>query len=230
MDSEKAYSVSFFDDLRPDCEIPLEEIQQGRKRNMGAISAWAWGLSRMADALEKIDLADSGKLAVAGHSRLGKTALWAGASDERFKLVISNNSGHAGAALSRRNFGEDLTSLWMIRSNWFCGNMVRYAGLEDELPIDQHQLLAAIAPRALYVASSSKDVVADFRGEYLSAYHASKIWRHYGMEGVSSPDMPPENTPVGGMVRYHVKTGFHSMTLYDWEQYCSFADCLFRNK
>lgn len=220
----------FYDDLRPDCEVALEELQQGRKRNMGAISAWAWGLSRMADALEKIDLVDTRSLAVAGHSRLGKTALWAGANDERFKLVISNNSGNGGAALARRNFGEDLTSLWMIRSNWFCDNMVRYAGLEDELPVDQHQLLALTAPRGLYVASSSQDYTADFKGEYLSAYHASKIWRHYGMEGVDSPELPPENTPVGGMVHYHIKTGPHSMTLYDWEQYINFADELFKGK
>ena len=218
----------FYDDLRPDCEVSLEELKEGRKRNMGAISAWAWGLSRMADALETIDLVDSTRLAVAGHSRLGKAALWAGANDTRFKLVISNNSGHGGATLSRRNFGESLTALWMLRSNWFCENMVRYAGLEDELPIDQHQLLALMAPRALYVASSSKDFVADFKGEYLSAFHASKIWHHYGMEGVTSPEMPPENAPTGGMVRYHVKTGPRSMTLYDWEQYCSFADEVFR--
>ena len=217
----------FYDDLRSDCEVDLAELKAGRHRNFGGISAWAWGLSRMADALEQTGLVDASKIAVAGHSRLGKTALWAGANDTRFKLVISNNSGHAGAALSRRNIGESLTGLWLIRSNWFCDNMVRYAGLEDELPVDQHQLLALIAPRALHVASSSKDVVADPRGEYLSAFHASKIWRLYGFKGLESPEQPPENTVCGDGVRYHVKTGSHSMTLWDWEQYFDTADKVF---
>ncbi|MBR2373098.1 MAG: hypothetical protein IKA87_02595, partial [Lentisphaeria bacterium] len=131
----------FYDDLRPDCEVDLAELKAGRKRNIGAISAWAWGLSRMVDALELTGLVDCTKVAVAGHSRLGKTALWAGANDERFKLVIPNNSGNGGAALARRNFGETLTMLWVVRSNWFCDNMVRYAGNEDELPVDQHQLM-----------------------------------------------------------------------------------------
>lgn len=218
----------FYDDLRPDCEVDLSELKAGRKRNIGAISAWAWGLSRMLDALELTGLVDCTKAAVTGHSRLGKTALWAGANDERFKLVIPNNSGNGGAALARRNFGETLSMLWLVRSNWFCDSMVRYAGLEDELPIDQHQLMALVAPRALHVGSSSQDYTADPKGEYLSAYHASKIWRHYGYQGLQSPELPEENCAIGDMVRYHIKTGKHSMTLYDWEQYFDTADRIFK--
>lgn len=222
----KSIFTLFYDDLRPDCEVSLAELKAGRHRNFGAIGAWAWGMSRIVDVLERKDFHE---FAAVGHSRLGKAALWAGANDERFKLVVSNNSGHAGAALSRRNFGENLSMLWHIRSNWFCDRMARYAGLENDLPVDQHQLLALIAPRALYVASSSQDAVADPRGEFLSACVASKIWNLYGMKGLETQEQPLENVPVGNMVRYHVKKGPHSITPYDWEQYYNLADRVFHN-
>ncbi len=211
-------------ELRPDYEIPLGELKK-RSRNYGAISGWAWGLSRMADALERENFHN---FVVSGHSRLGKAALWVGANDERFKLVISNNSGCGGAKFSRRNFGETLSMLWHIRSYWFCDRMMYFAGLEDTLPVDQHMLLALIAPRALYVASSSSDVVADPRGEFLATRHASKIWKFYGGKGIDTDEMPPVNTPVGtDMVRYHVKEGKHSITAYDWQHYYDFVDWVF---
>lgn len=196
-------------------------------KNFGAISAWAWGLSRMLDVLEKTGGVDADKAAIIGHSRLGKTALWAGANDERFKLVISNNSGHGGAAPSRHILGETLTMLWCIRSNWFCGNMARYAGLEKLLPIDQHQLLALIAPRSVYVGSSSLDVVADPKGEFISAKTASKVWELYQLKGLEEENMPPENQSIGNVVGYHVKTGKHSLTAYDWIHYYNHADKVF---
>ena len=212
------------DDLRSDCERSLQELQTKPLRNISAIGGWAWGLSRMVDALEKLNFSE---FAVVGHSRLGKAALWAGANDERFKLVVSNNSGHGGAAPSRHILGETLTMLWSIRSNWFCGRMARYAGLENDLPIDQHQLLALIAPRSVYVGSSSLDAVADPRGEFISAKTASKVWELYGLSGLNEADMPSENHPVGDMVGYHVKTGKHSLTAYDWVQYYNHADKVF---
>lgn len=227
----KSIFTLFYDnaDLRPTYEIPLAELH-GRQRNFGAISAWAWGMSRMLDVLECEPLVDASKATVIGHSRLGKAALWAGANDPRFNLVISNNSGCGGAALSRRNFGETLTMLWHIRSNWFCDRMMYFAGLEETLPIDQHQLLALIAPRALYVASSSEDIVADPKGEFLSAYHASEVWKLYGLPGLDVSEPPLVDTTIGGMVRYHVKTGNHSITAYDWQQYYDFADKVFGTK
>lgn len=220
----KSIFTLFYDDLRPDCEVSLAELKAGRCRNFGAIGAWAWGMSRIVDVLAQKGFRD---FAGVGHSRLGKAALWAGANDERFKLVVSNNSGHAGAALSRRNFGETLSMLWHIRSNWFCDRMARYAGLEKELPVDQHQLLALIAPRALYVASASQDNVADPRGEFLATRAASGIWDLYGMKGVEEQLLPSVDTPIGNMVRYHIKNGPHSITPYDWEQYYNFADQVF---
>ena len=225
----KSIFTLFYDeeDLRSDCERSLQELQNKPLRNISAIGGWAWGLSRMVDALEQLEFT---QFAVVGHSRLGKASLWAGANDERFGLVISNNSGHGGAAPSRHHLGETLTMLWSIRSNWFCGRMARYAGLENDLPIDQHQLLALAAPRSVYVASSSKDITADPKGEFISAQTASKVWELYGMQGVGVDCMPPENQPVGDMVGYHVKTGPHSMTAYDYEQYFNQADKVFGKK
>ena len=222
----KSIFTLFYDeeDLRSDCERTLKELQEKPLRNISAIGGWAWGLSRMVDALEQLNFTE---FAVVGHSRLGKAALWAGANDERFNLVISNNSGHGGAAPSRHNLGETLTMLWGIRSNWFCGKMARYAGLEKDLPIDQHQLLALVAPRSVYVASSSLDVTADPKGEFISARSASKVWELYGLPGLCEDEMPAENLPVGNMVGYHVKTGKHSLTAYDWEQYLNQGEKVF---
>lgn len=212
------------EELRPDYDIPLEELHQ-RRRNLGAIGAWAWGYSRILDALEREPLVDASRNAIIGHSRLGKACLWAGANDQRFKLVISNNSGHAGAALSRRIFGETLSMLWHIRPNWFTDKMMEYAGLEEELPIDQHELLALIAPRALYVGSSSQDTTADPKSEFISAMNASSIWELHGLPGLGLKEMPPCDQSFGkGNIAYHVKTGPHSLTAFDWNFYYDFAD------
>ena len=223
----KSCYTLFYDDLRPDYEIPLEELNAGRVRNIGAYAAWAWGYCRTADALEKIGLTAPDKLGCVGQSRLAVASLLAGVHDERFKLVCCNNSGSGGAQLNRRDFGSSLKVFRACRPNWVTQNIEQYIDREDTLPVDQHQLLAMVAPRALYVATSSQDLNGDPRGSFLATQEASKIWGLYGLKGLECNDMPPENTPVGNMVRYHVKTGKHSLTSYDWEQYFKFADELF---
>jgi pimeloyl-ACP methyl ester carboxylesterase len=190
-----------------------------------ALSAWGWGASRALDYLLTVDEIDAKRIGVIGHSRGGKTALWAAAEDERFAIACSNNSGCGGAALSRRGYGETVARITTNFPHWFCDRFATYSGKESQLPVDQHQLFALIAPRGVYVTSASDDLWADPRGEYLSLVASAPVYRLLGGQAIEDAAMPAVSEPkVTASMGYHIRPGEHDLKLYDWMKFIDFCD------
>jgi len=198
----------------------------------GAIGVWAWGLSRALDYLTTDPLVDARHIAVTGHSRLGKTADWAAALDTRFAAVLSTESGKGGQSLSRRTFGESIAHLQHSFPHWFCANYARWVDHDTEIPADGNLLLSLIAPRPVYVASAAGDLYSDPRGEFLSAVSASRVYALLGKPGLGVEAMPAIDQPTDPtrFVAYHVRTGIHDVTAFDWEQYLNFLDAHFGSR
>jgi (4-O-methyl)-D-glucuronate---lignin esterase len=191
----------------------------------GALAAWGWGASRAMDYLATDARVDAARVALVGHSRGGKAALWAGAEDQRFALVVSNESGEGGAALSRRVYGETVERINTVFPHWFTAAYKAFNGRPEALPVDQHMLLSLIAPRALYVASADEDLWADPRGEFLSLAASSPVFALWGDPPIAPDAMPAIDTPlVSGRRGYHVRTGGHDLTPYDWDRFADLAD------
>jgi len=191
----------------------------------GTLAAWAWGASRCMDYLVSDKDIAKDKVAVVGHSRGGKTALWAGAEDQRFAMVVANESGAGGAAIARRRLGETVARLNASFPHWFCTNYKKYSDKEDALPVDTHELLALIAPRALYIDCASEDLWGDPKGCYLALYNSLPVYRLFGIKSELPETVPPLDKQISsGKVAFHIRSGEHNLKLQDWNFFMDFAD------
>lgn len=204
--------------------LPSQDSAFFAPDSWGAIGAWAWGLSRALDFLEIDKSVAKEAVAVVGHSRLGKAALWAAAQDERFAMVIANNSGKGGASLVRRNFGESINDLNLGFPHWFAGNYKNFNQNPSQLPVDSHDLLSLIAPRPIYISSAEDDLWADPKGEFLGALGADPVYSIFGKVGLGTTIWPSIHSPVGNHIRYHIRSGGHGVTKYDWQEFLNFTD------
>jgi len=202
---------------------PQHQQTEWKSDDWGGIGAWAWGLSRMLDGVANDPAVDSTKCAVLGHSRLGKAALWAGAQDARFSIVIGNESGEAGAALMRRNYGETVAIITGKFPHWFAGRFASYANNEAQCPVDQHMLIALCAPRPVAIGSALEDRWADPRGEYLGGVYASPVYELFGKTGLVGEWTGSVCSVEGEAIGYHLRDGKHDLTSSDWEEYIKFC-------
>ena len=193
----------------------------------GKISAWAWAASRVMDWIETEPRLDARRVAVIGHSRGGKTALWAGATDPRFALVCANDSGCCGAKLHhvRLAYEESIGTVTTGMPGWFAQEFAKWNGRDVLIPYDQHELVALMAPRPVAIGSASADAGAGPYGEYLSAREASPAWDLYGKRGVEPAAFPRiGDHHADGHISYHLRSGKHDLTIQDWTWYLDFAD------
>jgi hypothetical protein len=231
IDSGYAIAAFHVSDLAPDNKdtfsagvLQLYPDQLTADNGMRAIGAWAWGASRVMDYFQSDPEIDAKKVTVVGHSRGGKASLWAAAQDQRFAACITNCSGNSGAALSRRKFGERVARINTSFPHWFNNNYKKFNDNEDALPVDQHMLIAMVAPRPVYATNASKDLWADPKGTYLALKNAEPVWALYDIKSALSSAQPGINEPIiHSPLAYHNREGEHNLTAYDWSKFISFA-------
>jgi hypothetical protein len=227
------YAMVGYQDIQPDrlntfnqgvIGQTLAPGQQLKSDEWGAITAWSWGLSRMIDYFDTDKLVDAKKIAVFGHSRLGKTALWASALDERIAAVYSSCSGEMGAALARRDWGETVDDMTQNFPYWFAGNFQKYAGHWPDIPVDAHMLIALSAPRPVFITGGTQDQWADPVGEFKAGVAAGPVYRLLGKNDLGTSELPPLDTPLTkGDIGWHYHTGGHAATPADWKAFVEFV-------
>lgn len=231
-------ATAYYGDLEPDHEDGWKEgirnkLQQELKVQptaWGAIGAWAWGLSRIQDYLETDTQVNAKQIIITGHSRLGKAALWSAANDTRFAIVIANDAGEGGSSLARRNYGETISEITKNFPYWFHSKYATYGQHVEELPVDQHMLMALMAPRPLYIASAADDQWADPKGEYLALVNAGPVYNLFGKIRMLPENVPALNAPIFGDVGYHIRDGKHDIILKDWTHFVTFCDMHMKEK
>ena len=183
----------------------------------GTIAAWSWGVSRIVDYLETDASVNAKQIALFGHSRLGKTALWASALDPRIAVVYSSCAGEMGSALARRDWGETVDDMAQNFGWQFAGNFQKWVGRWNEMPVDAHMLIALSAPRPVFITGGTTDQWADPAGEFLSEVAAGPVYRLLGRKDLGVTTLPPLDSPVtSGDLGFHYHTGGHAATPADW--------------
>lgn len=200
--------------------------KKDKENSIGKILIWSWAAMHVMDYIETLNEIDKENIAIVGHSRLGKTALLTGAFDERFKYVISNDSGQGGAAISRNKLGERIKCICERFPYWFCDKYKKYSDKEELLPFDQHYLLSLIAPRNLYISSASEDLWADSKSEFLCGVAVNQVYELYNKKGLVYEDQYPTSDTklLNGYVGYHLREGSHYLSRYDWNIFIEYIN------
>ncbi len=227
------YAMVGYNDIQPDrlntfnqgvIGQTLAAGQQPQPDEWGTIGAWSWGVSRIIDYFETDKLVDAKRIAVQGHSRIGKTALWASALDERIAAVYASCSGEMGAALARRDWGETVDDMAQNFPYWFAGNFQKYAGHWTDMPVDAHMLIALSAPRPVFITGGTADQWADPVGEFLAGVAAGPVYRLLGKKDLGATQIPALDTPLTkGDIGGHNHTGGHAATPADWSAFLEFV-------
>jgi hypothetical protein len=233
------YATVGYQDIQPDragawtqgvigLTLPPGELQP-KPDEWGTISAWAWGISRIVDYLETDHLVNAKQIAIQGHSRLGKTVLWAAAKDERIAAVFSSCAGEMGSALARRDWGETVDDMAQNFSWQFAGNFQQWVGRWSDMPVDAHMLIALGAPRPVFISGGTTDQWSDPVGEFLAEVAAGPVYRLLGKKDLGVTQLPPLDTPViGGDLGWHYHTGGHQATPADWSAFLQFLAKYFK--
>ncbi len=233
LEHDYAFATIFPSDYAPDRKVDglttLSTLSQGHKderTRWGSIAAWAWGYSRMVDVLETDTRFKKDAWITYGHSRYGKAALVTAAYDDRIGAVIAHQSGTGGASLNKHKKGESVKEITSTYPHWFSGSYADMAENEDEMDIDQHALLALIAPRPIFLGNARRDVWSDPNGAFRAAQAASPVYNLYGKQGLNQNSLKPFRPESD--ISFYIRPGTHGVVEEDWPAFLKFLDAHFK--